>query len=253
MQTRRVRVYVVGCVLVTLWFAGLVLIVRALAGALVQPLPALMVLLVGALAVVAIHGARLLLPWGEHCGPLTAQRIDYSLRAGLVMLAIGLSLPGGSSIGLCGLWGAVAAGELYALSHKPKADAPRPQAATPFRSPRRNRPGVRFDPPQMPAPHLPAEDVVQQLVRRTTAAGGERLEGYLRVRFEPNQQHAVSHVAFCPAFEQSPEIETEQVDGPPAKIKLGPAMPHGVRIECSLVDLSNLPQRVLVSIVATLI
>ncbi len=107
-----------------------------------------------------------------------------------------------------------------------------------------------FNPPQVPAPHLPPEDVSQQLTRRTTADGGDLLEGYVRFRFAADQKNAVAHVAFCPPFDEAPRLQAEQIEGPSATLKFGPSLPHGVRIECTLDQLSGVPQQILFSISA---
>ncbi len=246
LESRQIRVWLAICGLTAIWFAALVLLIRALAGALTQPLSSLTLISLGLLAAAIVQACRMMSPGNER------RLSDYALRAGLVVFALALSLPGGSALGLSGLWAIVAAGEFYALRSKPTAMRTAPQELVTLKLPKRPRPGVRFDPPQVPAPHLPAEDVVQQLIRRTTSNGDEILEGYLRVQFEAGQRHAVAHVSFCPPFEQSPEISIEQVDGPHSSIKAGQSMPHGVRIECSLIHASNLPQKVLLSIMATL-
>ncbi len=80
-------------------------------------------------------------------------------------------------------------------------------------------------------PTEPAADVMQQLTLRTTAEGGQELSGWLRMPVAVGQRSGTLHVAFCPPFEQAPDVQVEAVSGPTCRIKVTEAMPYGVRIE----------------------
>lgn len=77
-------------------------------------------------------------------------------------------------------------------------------------------------------------DVVQQLTRIKSADGPETIVGWLRLPLAPGQRSGVLHVAFCPPLEGPPKIEFEQVEGPPARIKLAQAYAYGARFDVKL-------------------
>jgi|GEM_PF-581533 len=78
------------------------------------------------------------------------------------------------------------------------------------------------------------DDVTQQFVRRVDAQGHESLSGLLRVHFVPGQRIAQAHLGFCPPLHATPTIEFEQVEGPPARVKLAQVFPYGARFEIKL-------------------
>lgn len=79
-----------------------------------------------------------------------------------------------------------------------------------------------------------SDDVTQQFVRRIDAQGHESLSGLLRVHFVPGQRIAQAHLGFCPPLPATPTIEFEQVEGPPARVKLAQVFPYGARFEIKL-------------------
>ncbi len=82
-------------------------------------------------------------------------------------------------------------------------------------------------------------DVLQQLIRRRAADGGEILSGWLRVPLAASQRTANVHVAFCPPFPRTPQVAVEQLDGPAARIKKVQVLPYGVRLDLKLVEISD--------------
>jgi len=82
----------------------------------------------------------------------------------------------------------------------------------------------------------PSDDVslVQHLDRRKTEGGQESVEGWLRAAIPAGSRLATLHVAICPPFERLPECYVEQVDGPPAHIKIAQVLHQGVRLELKL-------------------
>ncbi len=79
-----------------------------------------------------------------------------------------------------------------------------------------------------------SSDVVQQLTRTKSADGPETIVGWLRLPLAAGQRSGVLHVAFCPPLEGPPIIEFEQVEGPPARIKLAQAYAYGARFDVKL-------------------
>lgn len=78
------------------------------------------------------------------------------------------------------------------------------------------------------------EGISQKVVRRVDAAGHESLSGLLRVHFTAGQRVAQAHLGFCPPLAATPHIEFEQVEGPPARVKLAQVFPYGARFEIKL-------------------
>ena len=67
------------------------------------------------------------------------------------------------------------------------------------------------------------------------------LAGTLTARLAPGQVTAHVHVAFCPPFPRVPQLDFRQVAGPPARIKVGQMLPHGVRFDVRLEGPSTEP------------
>jgi len=78
------------------------------------------------------------------------------------------------------------------------------------------------------------EVIFQQVVRRRESDGSETIAGWLRAQVPAAARHATAHVAICPPFPGRPECFAEQMDGPPAQIKVAQVLPQGVRFEIKL-------------------
>ena len=98
----------------------------------------------------------------------------------------------------------------------------------------------------------PEEDpnVVQQLVRRREADGGEWVTGTVRVAFAAGQKTAHAHVAFCPPFPATPTCEAEPVSGPDAELKVAQILPQGARFDLRLDELPGEPVDLVVEFAA---
>ncbi len=83
---------------------------------------------------------------------------------------------------------------------------------------------------------LDSDAVVQQLTRTKPPGGPETIFGWLRLPLAPGQRSGALHVAFCPPLDGPPIIEFEQVDGPPARVKLSHAYAYGARFDVKLND-----------------
>src|SRR5262249_24395972 len=87
-----------------------------------------------------------------------------------------------------------------------------------------------------PVPVSPDADdpAVTAYLVRSKGAGGERIDGWLRVDILAGQRHASAHVAICPPFLRVPRCFAEAVDGPAAEVKIRQALPYGVRFDVKL-------------------
>lgn len=80
----------------------------------------------------------------------------------------------------------------------------------------------------------PATDVLQQLTLSRAKDGSQQLAGWLRMPVAVGQRTGNLHVAFCPPFAKTPEIEFEQLSGPPCRVKVAQRLPYGARLELKL-------------------
>lgn len=239
---------------VLLWLAVDVLLwARRLSGVLEQPLPAAGLCLAG---IVLAAGSELLRRrcdtlggmwwvvregWYVSCGWL-------SVLAALLSGAA-ISLPGSSWPGLALLWGCLVAELGYAAFDERRRigrwEPPRESSAAQLRSELigggvgpvnlESAAGDALDHEAIPGhgESLP-DDVVQQVIRRQEPDGSEWITGILRVRFEPGQRTAHTHVAFCPPFPAMPACEAEPVSGPDAQLTVGQVLPQGARFDLRL-------------------
>lgn len=67
--------------------------------------------------------------------------------------------------------------------------------------------------------------------RYRTEDGLERVEGWVRPRFDPGQDLCVIHLNFTPSFETTPELELFQLAGSDVKLTATRVEPFGARIE----------------------
>lgn len=110
-------------------------------------------------------------------------------------------------------------------------------------------PNFRFDPPhETPPPHWPDEDVSQQLTRRRTSEGIDSMHLWVRADVPSGSRVGVAHLAFCPPFDDTPEVLFEQADGPEATIKLGQVLPYGARLEWKLEAVSESDESILIEV-----
>ncbi len=228
--------------------AGLVIFTRRAAGALSQPLsPAVLAALGLALAGLAVLFRR------TFSGIPIARATAYVLWAApsvvLLIWAAAVSLEGSDTLGLVALFGVLLLEEGYSWGRLPaKFDVPQQRGKTPIAS---------LDPRPVVVP--PADEVgdvaaleadrdeaVTQHVIRRQDGTGEAIEGWLRVEFAAAQRHATAHLAICPPLDRVPECFAEQMDGPPAQIRIAQVLAYGVRFEIRLDQPSEEPASVFV-------
>jgi hypothetical protein len=182
--------------------AVVMLVLRRLMGALAAPLPAGFL---AATLVVALAASVLL--------RLSASTTNHATRWGptilLVLLASSLWLPGTGVGGALLLVGAIIGDVAVAISVGSRNDATR-------------EPSLRL-----------AANISQQFTRRTSE-GVELIEGQVRTTIGPGQRVEYCHIAFCPPLCAVPRVTCQQIEGPPARIKVAQVFRHGARIELRL-------------------
>jgi hypothetical protein len=249
--------WTLAAALVLFTLVGVVLAFRRLTGALVEPLPAPVLVQLALGAAAALAAARLSLL------PQVAAAL-YPLRwtrgrclAGWLMLAApslalaallaALMVPGTAlSAGLLA-WLFAAALEAIvwrqAARQMPRGDAA--LVSEPLTT--ATRPVVlETAPPEDAEDAYPAE-LVQQLTR-TRSGGGEAIHAVLRADFARGEQLRVLHVSFCPPLDGAPRLEAFAVGEPLADAKVTHAYSFGARLEVQLRSLEEAPASVLVEL-----
>jgi hypothetical protein len=244
-------VAIAGCSLLAV--GGVVIFARRASGALVVPLPFDVLLACACLLAAAALVFRAAFQPRVRLG---ARSIEYgfcALPTGVLLLwAIGLSPPSTAS-GFFALWGVLLSeegwswGRLFrrspvatpaAESRTSIADAPTTVVTEIGQFLSESEALVEADEPD--------EAICQQVVRRREPDGSETIVGWLRSEVPVAARHATAHVAICPPFAGMPECFAEQMDGPPAQVKVAQVLPHGVRFEIKLDEPAALASDVLV-------
>jgi hypothetical protein len=200
--------------------ASAVLLIRRIAGALSEPLPASLLMAVG----LAAAGAAIA-SIAMHASPAT----KWSAGLSLPLLGLSISLPGSSPIGLAALWLAIGAAEvgIWRFDRLIGARTSERIARPPINT-------IATTETQTEEVDQPTQKLTY--VRTTDSA---RIEGWLRVPIEAGQRTLIAHVAFCPAFHRVPQVEVEPVDGPDCTIRATTIFPWGVRFEIKLDEPSD--------------
>jgi len=81
---------------------------------------------------------------------------------------------------------------------------------------------------------LLSSNVSQRITRGRDENGVEAVFGVVRCDFAMGQRHQNLHIAFCPPLERAPELTTDQIDGPMAKIKPSMVEVFGAGLEVKL-------------------
>lgn len=208
----------------------LLLLIRRLAGALVQPL--------GGFAVVGVAGLGLLLVVSWRLGWQARGKQETSLAlaatalpgVALFVLLCVLSLPGTASWALMLSWLAFLTGEAawwwtaYSSRRHPLARRSVPPNVVTDTTAEE---GVENGEGPLP------QDVFQQITRFREGEL-ERITIMLRISFATDQRVAVAHVAFCPPLGGIPELAAEPTDGPSATVTITNPQTFGARLEVRL-------------------
>jgi hypothetical protein len=219
--------------------AALMVVARRLAGALANPLEPAVMFATGVLVAMASTAIRI--GWLRSTTVCPTPRLDRTIMIvtslAVLALGIGLCLPNTPLVGMSLLCTLLLAEEVWAWAwYRPK------------------RGQNCFSPAQMPTPvpagtinssdPFSAAEVTQRLTRSQTADGAEELSGWVRMAFAAGQRTGNVHVAFCPPFEATPELDVEQIDGPEARIKTAQLMPYGARLDLKLAATAEEPTSV---------
>jgi hypothetical protein len=231
---------------------ALLLAARRAAGALAQPLSTSGLLACGLLLAawaVVVRGLLTSIP----SSPRVPQRALAWLPGAILLLAALALLPGASVAGAAVFVALLAAEEAWSWfspSSVRRALSAWPRLGLPgARSPSAG--SARLELPSKPS-RLSAAEIVDEgsaaraaenltaaIVRRREPDGRETLSGSIRAQFAVGQRTAPVHVPFCPPFFEPPRCEAEQVDGPPATVRVAQVLPYGVRFDVKLEGVAN--------------
>jgi len=221
-----------------LWLVAMVLAAQSAAGS-------LNLLGTGRLAAVAIWGVLLAglcrILWRNSGG---AASLPVAIVPALALLLIGVAVtPAAESYaGIALPWTILVIGEglqLIRVSERLPGGTWRT-----FRLPR-----LSTSPhPVAPRP-LDDSRLLQQMTRVRDEDDVEVLSGRVRVELQQAERTGVSHIAFCPPFLRSPQVEASQSDGPEARVKVAEVLPQGVRLEVRLKRPADIAQSVMVTFV----
>jgi hypothetical protein len=233
--------------------AAMFLLVRRLAGGLNTPLPASMLFGVGLIAAAAAWTVHLLIVAGRsHETALRATIAKWLSVASLPIIAAAVSLPASSGVGLVVLWLTVGGAELGLWRMRKIGQ---PGLPVFLRRPQPSSVATEIAPMANGAPASSLFDITdkaatQKLVYRHNEANKLIVEGWLRADFVAEQRTAVVHIAFCPAFDETPVVEAELADGPLCEIRPTLVLPWGVRWEVKLESPATEPTTAAIEFVA---
>ncbi|HZZ28676.1 MAG TPA: hypothetical protein VFE46_11795 [Pirellulales bacterium] len=220
------------------------LLARRCAGALIAPLPAQTLIGVGiSLASVAYTALmlcqadgvmRLLFRWSA--AP------ELMIIAALPLFALAITVPGSAWYSVAIMWISVCSAEIglwQARRSRWSDKVPslsRPQLRAPFATPFI----INLDP----------ITATQKLVHHRLSDGTAKIEGWVRIDFADGQRTGITHVAFCPAFRQTPYVEVDVGDGPSCEIRTTLVVPWGVRWELKLDAIATQPVTTILEFIA---
>lgn len=84
----------------------------------------------------------------------------------------------------------------------------------------------------------------QRITRSHDEAAGEIVAGVVRCDFAPHERQRDIHLAFCPPLKRIPQLSAEQVEGPPARIRVAVVETFGAGLEVKLAALNSEPTSV---------
>lgn len=220
----------------SLALATVFLLERRVAGALTEPLPSLA--LIGA-GLAALSFAFLVRTLGQIIAISATDRLlsicKWPMCLSLLAVAIVISLPRSSPIGLIPLWLTVVGTEIVLLRWRFHQDHGHINRVRDRQQARKEIAVQNFGSNRTESLPLLDElaDATQQVVYRIVD-GKLIVEGWLQIGFTTGQRTATAHIAFCPAFERVPVVDAEQASGCECAIKAALVLPWGVRWEIKL-------------------
>jgi hypothetical protein len=234
-----IRGLAISC-LAVLACAGLFLCVRSAGGELSGELGSVVLAAWAAILAASALGFRRAL---DATNSFATQSADLAgIAPSVVLLLWAVALTGlATSAGAVVLWSVIIAEEAWSWGGSRNVSSRRLMdplstssiAASGIAS--RAEPGTALADAQVPV-ETPLDDasVIQHFDRRKTEDGQESVEGWLRATIPAGSRLATLHVAICPPFDRLPKCYAEQVDGPPAQIKIAQVLHQGVRLEVKL-------------------
>ncbi|HID75831.1 MAG TPA: hypothetical protein EYP56_07520 [Planctomycetaceae bacterium] len=229
---------------------------RWAAGALRQPLGFGLLAAAAAMAFLLIAAARLAWPVDGRgqCRGVAAWAAAWPGSVAGAVVAVTLSLPGTALAGLLLVWALFAAEEwfFWGMVYRRRAKTEGLDVAAAVSAPTEEAEPLAEPPAPVEAEPTdpPAGDVLQQFTRSVTPEGAERMVGWVRVLFAPNQRNATVHVAFCPPFVRTPRVSVRQLEGPTARVRVAQLLPFGVRMDLKLTIQMAAPLEVLLQFTA---
>lgn len=242
-----IQVAIAGILTAVISLTAVFLLSRRLTGALIHPLPPAMMLGVGMMIACLALGSRSFFPrHGAFASQSWLQKISrWSASIALVLIAISISLPGSSLVGLAALWLIVLGEEVwYWKSYQRRASRSFGGGGPPSCDKATLAINAIAGEPTEEA-EWQSSSLTQRLTYERTDAGGLAIEGWLRADFQPQQRIAAVHVAFCPPLTGSPHVEAEPLDGPDCTVRPTLVLPWGVRWEIKLDVAATEPQYVI--------
>ena len=197
---------------------ALVLVWRALAGALTREFSPLAASVVATLAVAVGFAVWLVTRWTRAQSPREWWLLVAAAFAPPLLVMV-VMVPAGSvgAIACATVLVAASAGAVWAVE-----DGLVPNANEPEASAKLTRPDAGGE----------RRGVVVQWMSRTQApGGGETVEGGIKVAFARGQRQEVLHVSFCPPLAGVPEVDCEVLDEAPVDVRVAAAQPYGLRLE----------------------
>jgi hypothetical protein len=263
---RQMATTVAQALLSLLLALALVMLVRRIGGAFVQPLCGLaMVAAAAGLAIVVALVRLLVIGWfarALHSEPST----QYSVRsashqdgvaarstsiafaipgiAGIVLLAA-FTLSGTPAVAIAFAWFLVVAGEgaSWLLTYRPELlNRHRWQQISAIR-----------ETTEEIAAEVEAEvpaGLVQQLTR-VREGDRESIHALLMAKIPPGDRLAAIHVAFCPPLEVAPELTAHAIDADDAEVRITQAETFGARIEVRVREVASEQHSVLVEVLGS--
>ena len=225
--------------LVTLALVAVVLVVRRISGALVQPLG------LGGLVGVALACCLIATVIRKSlCRSYAALRHDLLIRltvsAIVFSLMTAVTLAGTSAAAVLPAWFLVVATE--AASWLPLLRRGGTRRSIAVEAPQEIQP-VALE------PELPA-NLLQQVTRVLDEAGGESVHAVLRAVVPGGDKQAAIHVAFCPPLAQTPQLTAHALECE-ADVRITQAETFGARLELRLPDAAATDQAVLVEVIGS--
>ena len=240
-----------AALLVAAWLGAMalvfcVLILRRLSGGLTTPLDFTPAFLVGCAMAIHSHLVRNIIR-GEKLDGLTPRQTDMKISLATYLLLLTLTIPSTISLAVMVLWLPWITFELqwwcvrmepaktFATVHPLVHAGTQPQAQS-----------TQIVEKLMAGEETEEEDLMA-LIRRVRTEHSELISGVVQIDFEPRQQIAVAHVAFCPPLPSDPEIMAEPCEGEPVTVRVTESRSYGARLEVKRTQSLPTAERIMIA------